>query len=183
MNQLPPGVTLIDLIPHRDDRGQFTEIFREEWRPATRCVQWNVVHSEPQVLRGLHAHLVHEDYLTVISGEALIVLKDLRRESPTFGLVSYVPLSGREPRVICIPTRVGHGFYFPVASIHVYSVTAYWNKADELGCRFDDEKLGIEWPNPEPRISDRDRDLPGYDALLRELDTRTEGLARDTGRT
>ncbi len=67
---LPEGVVLTALTPHADDRGVFTELFRECWPTAIRPIQWNVVSSKAGVLRGVHVHVRHDDYLTVASGAA-----------------------------------------------------------------------------------------------------------------
>jgi dTDP-4-dehydrorhamnose 3,5-epimerase len=50
--------------------------------------------------------------------------------------------------------------------MHVYAVDRVWDPADELGCRWDDPALGIEWRIERPvRISARDAALGSLDAL------------------
>ena len=61
---LPVGVVLQPLAPNDDDRGTFTELFRNSWSLDVQPAQWNVVRSVPTVLRGVHAHWRHADYLT-----------------------------------------------------------------------------------------------------------------------
>jgi dTDP-4-dehydrorhamnose 3,5-epimerase len=158
-SMLPSGVTVRRLTPHRDARGTFTELFRASWELTTAPVQWNVVASDKNVLRGVHAHWRHDDYLTLVAGRATIGLHDLRDDSPTGGRGAAVELLAAEPAGIVIPTGVAHGFYFHEPSIHVYAVSHYWDTADELGCRWDDPGLGIDWPCAEPRLSERDRGL------------------------
>jgi dTDP-4-dehydrorhamnose 3,5-epimerase len=156
---LPDGVALHPLIAHADDRGVFTELFRGSWELGVEPVQWNAVRSEPNVLRGVHAHRRHTDYLTLVVGSATIGLHDLRPGSPTAGLGTAVELDAREPAALVIPVGVAHGFYFPEPSLHVYAVSHEFDPADELGCRWDDHNLGIAWPCTEPQLSGRDRDL------------------------
>ncbi len=93
-DDLPAGVSLHRLQAHPDERGQFTELFRREWELEVDPVQWNIVRSEAGVLRGVHVHPRHDDYLTIVSGRAAIGLRDLRRESPTADRVAVVELSG-----------------------------------------------------------------------------------------
>ena len=81
---LPAGVELRKLTPHPDDRGVFLEMFRHSWCPDHEFIQWNCVHSRANTLRGVHVHLVHDDYLLMVAGAARIGLCDLRRQSPTF---------------------------------------------------------------------------------------------------
>lgn len=73
-------------------------------------------------------------------------------------------------RAVVIPPGVAHGFYFPVPSIHIYSVTEYWDPADELGCQWSDPELGIPWDVRNPQISPRDAALPSLEALLETLE-------------
>jgi dTDP-4-dehydrorhamnose 3,5-epimerase len=53
---LPAGVELRLLEPHADERGVFTELFRDSWDIGVTPAQWNVVRSQQNVLRGIHAH-------------------------------------------------------------------------------------------------------------------------------
>ena len=156
---LPAGAELLLLEPHADERGVFTELFRDSWDLGVAPAQWNVVRSEANVLRGVHAHWRHADYLTVVAGRAAVGLHDLRDGSPTEGQGTIVELAADEPHALVIPTGVAHGFYFLEPSLHVYAVTHEWDPADELGCRWDDPGLGIPWPSAAPLVSERDRAL------------------------
>ena len=166
---LPSGVTVRQLQPHGDERGVFTELFRSSWDVGVAPVQWNAVRSEPNVLRGIHAHARHSDYLTVPFGRAVVGLHDLRADSPTAGMPATVELSGNAPSGLSIPPGVAHGFYFLEPSLHVYAVSHEWDPDDELGCRWDDPDLGIEWPCRDPVLSERD-------ALLGQLSALAEAL-------
>jgi dTDP-4-dehydrorhamnose 3,5-epimerase len=163
--ELPTGVSLLRLTPHSDDRGVFTELFRASWEPGVAPVQWNAVRSKPNVLRGVHVHRQHTDYLTLVTGTATIGLHDLRSGSPTEGLGATVELASREPAALVIPVGVAHGFYFHEESVHVYAVSHEFDPADELGCRWDDPGLSIDWPCIEPLVSARDRELGPLDEL------------------
>lgn len=91
--KLPLGVLLSPLINHPDDRGVFTEIYRESWSENFRTIQWNLVRSDAQVLRGVHVHKKHYDYLTVVVGRVLFGLHDLRTDSPTFQDSAFVEMN------------------------------------------------------------------------------------------
>jgi dTDP-4-dehydrorhamnose 3,5-epimerase len=153
---LPDGVELLRLTPHSDGRGVFTELFRNSWGLSVAPVQWNAVRSEPNVLRGVHVHWRHSDYLTVPVGRATVGLHDLREGSPTEGLGGVVELGAAESAAVVIPPGIAHGFYFHEPSLHVYAVSHDWDPADELGCRWDDPGLGIPWPCTTPLLSERD---------------------------
>lgn len=162
---LPDGARLVPLTMHADERGVFTELFRQSWCSELVPVQWNYVTSRAGVLRGVHVHVRHSDYLIVLTGRARIGLCDLRPGSPTHLRHSAIEMGGDHLAALVIPPGVAHGFYFYEPSHHAYAVSEYWSADDELGCRFDDPGLGLEWPNPAPLVSHRDRALPPLRAL------------------
>jgi len=169
VGELPAGVVCLPLTPHRDERGAFTELFRDEWATAVRPVQWNALATEAGVLRGVHVHARHDDYLTVICGRAFVGVRDVRENTATPGAAACVELSADQPCAISLPPGVAHGFYFPEPSLHVYAVSHYWDQADELGCRWDDPALAIPWPQSKARLSPRDAALPSLANLQRAL--------------
>ncbi len=166
---LPEGVEVFELESHRDDRGVFTELFRVEWGSFVEPIQWNSVHSNAGVLRGVHVHRTHADYLTMAAGHMTLGLCDLRPGSPTHLRATTVELSTDEPKAVAIPPGVAHGFYFVEPSIHVYAVSHYWDLRDELGCRWDDPALRIPWAHKDAQISERDANLPPLANLLDQL--------------
>lgn len=169
VGSLPQGVRVRPLEPHEDDRGTFVELYRGEWEMAVEPIQWNAVHSAAGVLRGVHVHPRHDDYLTIVRGRAVVGLRDLREGSASDGAAACVELRAERPAAITIPHGVAHGFYFAEPSTHVYAVSHYWDPADELGCRWDDPELEIPWPQREARISPRDQELPSLAVLQDEL--------------
>ncbi len=168
----PVGVRVLPLKMNSDRRGGFTEIFREEWPTGVRPVQWNLVSSEAGVLRGVHVHLQHDDYLVVAQGRAAIGLRDLREGSPTEGVATAWEASGDDLAAIVIPAGVAHGFWFHTRALHVYAVTRAWDPEDELACRWDDPDLAIPWPRGSPQLSERDAAAPPLRDLLRRLKPR-----------
>lgn len=157
------GVQIVPLGAHPDERGQFVEVFRDEWPLDLRPVQWNAVRSRAGVMRGVHVHPTHHDYLTVLAGTLVLGLHDLRPESPTAGRSAMLTIDAAAPVAAVIPPGVCHGFWFPEPSVHLYGVDRYWNLADELGCRYDDPALGLAWPvDTAPLLSERDLVAPDY---------------------
>lgn len=174
---LPDGVIVTPLTPRRDDRGTLVELFRAEWPVGTTPRQWNAVTSEADVLRGLHVHAEHEDYLTLVHGRMLLGLKDARRAAATAGLAAMIELDARAPVAVTIPTGVGHAFYFPVPATLVYGLSHGWTTADELGCRWDDPDLGLDFPTRTPRLSERDRAAGSYAAMVAGYEAAAAALA------
>lgn len=164
---LPAGVTLKKLTNHVDSRGSLVEIFRDEWRCGVEPVQWNFVTSGARVLRGVHLHLIHADYLVVAQGRMDLGLVDCRNRSATKSSAIIVRM---EPTTaIVIPPGVAHGFYFPEPSIHIYSVDHTWNIEDELGCHWNDPDLQLNWSFTDPILSPRDASLPSFADLVKAI--------------
>jgi len=160
------SVKFTRFTPHADERGVFAEIYRQTWPTGIAPVQWNVVSSAANVLRGVHVHVTHADYLMCIAGEMLLLLKDVRPESPTCGQVEMHTLSEQAPAAVTIPAGVAHGFYYAKPAKHLYSVSHYWNLEDELGCRWDDPALGVDWGFKNPLLSPRDREAGSFDEMV-----------------
>ncbi len=172
---LPAGVQLRSLATHRDQRGDLTELFRAHWDTDIVPVQWNLVRSSASVLRGVHLHLKHSDYLTVVEGRMSVGLRDLRRDSPTAGAATVVELHGDEMAAVTIPPGIAHGFFFHGPAIHLYAVSEYWDVADELGCHWTDPALEIPWPMATAVVSARDAALPPLSVLLETIAPITRG--------
>ena len=160
-----PGLSVVPLTPHSDARGTFVELYRAEWDTGPAPIQWNAALSHAGVLRGVHVHRGHSDYLTVVSGTLVLGLHDLRPEDPAERASLWLTLTGTEPLGVGIPPGVCHGFWFPEPTVHVYGVSSYWDVGDELGCRFDDPDLGLTWPERAPVLSARDEAAGGYAAM------------------
>jgi dTDP-4-dehydrorhamnose 3,5-epimerase len=167
--RLPSGVSLRPLSDWSEHGGRTIELYRDDWKFEVSPVQWNLVSSRPNTLRGVHAHVAHWDYLCVIRGEMLLNLHDMRPDSSTYRLAAQQLFPGDSPINIAIPPGVAHGFYFAAATTYFYAVSHYWNPSDELGCRWDDPELGFSWPTDDPLLSPRDTSAPRYGELAREL--------------
>lgn len=154
---LPFGVRLHPLKRIEDHRGSLIEIYRDEWVTGARPCQWNATFSEANVLRGVHVHFKHDDYLVVLHGQISVGLYDARSGSPTFRGSCIVELVGGAMSALLIPSGVVHGFYCHEPSLYVYGMNSYYDPSDELGCHWADPALGIPWPCTAPRLSERDR--------------------------
>ncbi|CAN7178184.1 dTDP-4-dehydrorhamnose 3,5-epimerase family protein [Rhizobium rhizogenes] len=163
---LPAGVKLHKLTSHEDSRGSFTEIFRNSWDLGVAPVQWNIVRSEANVLRGVHVHREHADYLVVIEGEMVLILHDVRQDSATGGSTIVVRLQSSDLHMAVIPVGVAHGFYFPIPACHIYSVTHGFDGTDEFGCSWQDTQLGLAALCDAPALSVRDSTAGSYEQMI-----------------
>jgi dTDP-4-dehydrorhamnose 3,5-epimerase len=174
------GVRLRRLAPHDDSRGSLVEVFSEPWEEMLRPVHWVVFRSRPNVLRGVRVHVVHTDYLVLLSGRLQLGLSDLRDTSPTHGVSWLLDLREDAPLSVAIPPGVAHGEYFPVASTHLHGSSHLYDPRDDVRCRWDDPGLGIPWECSQPMLSEPDREC-GDLALLRE-ELRRAASPRGAGR-
>ncbi|MEM8694942.1 MAG: dTDP-4-dehydrorhamnose 3,5-epimerase family protein [Pseudomonadota bacterium] len=162
------GLKCRALTRHEDSRGDLMEVYRNEWElDDTHPVQWNVVHSRPNVLRGVHLHRRHKDSLTVLAGELLLGLQDLRPDSSTGGTAILIAIEAAEPAIVHIPIGVAHGFYFRQPTIHLYGVDVGFDGSDEFGCQWNDDAIMIPWPCADPILSDRDIAAGTYAEMIR----------------
>jgi dTDP-4-dehydrorhamnose 3,5-epimerase len=163
------GVFVVPFRSFGDPRGYFFETFRRSWIPGVReMIQGNCSFSKAGVLRGLHYHLKQADFWSVPSGLVRAALYDLRVESPTRGASQVLEVGDASPCGLYIPKGVAHGFYALKDSFMTYLVDEYYDNSDELGVRFDDPALGIDWglaSGPPPIVSERDQQNPLLSAI------------------
>lgn len=160
------GVEVRDLCPHVDERGSVMEVRRQTWGAGPEPVQWTLLHSQPGVIRGVHVHPRHADYLMAVSGRMTVGLCDLRSGSPTELRSAQFEMTAARPSALTVPAGVAHGFYFHEPTVMLLGVSHYWDTDDELGCRWDDPDLNLHWPTVSPVLSPRDQALPPMKELL-----------------
>jgi dTDP-4-dehydrorhamnose 3,5-epimerase len=170
-----PGVVLIEPVIHRDARGFFLETFHAAKYAAAGLpsvfVQDNHSASVRGTLRGLHMQLRKPQgkLVGVIEGEIWDVAVDVRPASPTFGRWTAATLSADNHHQLYVPPGFAHGLCVlsERAQVH-YKCTELYDPSDEVGIRYDDPDLGIDWPVSEPLLSDRDRRLGTLQDLVRQ---------------
>jgi dTDP-4-dehydrorhamnose 3,5-epimerase len=168
-----PGVWFRELASFADDRGSFTETFRQTWLPAgdPLVVQSNLSRSKAGVLRGMHFHRSQTDWWVFLEGTAFVALCDLRIGSPARGTVAAETLdTANGLRALSIPPGVAHGFCAQSDVALQYMVTAYHDGSDESGFAWDDPDAAIAWPVAQPILSERDRSNPSLAEALADPD-------------
>lgn len=162
---------LVEIIPSvfSDSRGWFYEFYKQESFEkngiTTRFVQENQSYSQKGVIRGLHFQ--REPYaqaklVTVISGKALDVAVDLRKNSKTFGKVFSVVLDSQKHNMLMIPEGFAHGFSALEDTIFFYKCSNVFNKPSEGGIVWNDPDLNIDWQVKNPIVSQKDAILPTF---------------------
>jgi dTDP-4-dehydrorhamnose 3,5-epimerase len=169
---------LFEILPKiwGDSRGIFFESFRKDMFLANGIdldfVQDNQSFSEKGVLRGLH--MQHEPHsqgklVRVISGKVLDVVVDIRKGSPTFGQHETFVLDAIKNNLVFVPPGFLHGFATIEDAVFSYKCTGYYNKAAEGGVRFDCKTLGINWGIENPKVSEKDLQLPDFETFITTL--------------
>ncbi|MDQ6838313.1 MAG: dTDP-4-dehydrorhamnose 3,5-epimerase [Actinomycetota bacterium] len=154
-------VFTVDPRGHGDQRGRFYETYRRSWFPLGReMVQSNRSDKAAGAVVGLHYHLHQADYWLVPTGEARVVLHDLRAGSATEGATEVLTLSAGNCRGVFIPPGVAHGFASITELTLTYLVDSYYNPEDELGVAWDDPGIGADWGITDPVLSARDQANP-----------------------
>jgi len=158
-----PGLILIEPKVVGDARGFFMETWNlrkyQEAGIDAQFVQDNISVSRRGALRGLHFQNPNPQgkLVSVLQGEVLDVVVDLRIRSTTFGQFEAVNLSSENRRQFYIPPGFAHGFAVlsETAMFH-YKCTDFYSPKDEMTLRWNDPAVGIQWPIAEPVISDKD---------------------------
>ncbi len=142
-----------------DNRGEFRELLVE--KKIKKRFIFNVISiSKKNVIRGLHYQLNKPQgkFISVLKGEILDVVVDLRKKSKTFGKQFKTILSEKNCRSIFIPEGFAHGFScFGKENIVIYSCTNYRNPSGERGILWNDKTLNINWRIKSPIISEKDK--------------------------
>ena len=153
---------------HKDKRGYFKELLREnEIRKKFPFLVMS--YSKKNVIRGLHLQQRKSQgkFVTVIKGKIYDVVIDLRKKSKTFGKKYSIILSDKNCKSIYVPEGFAHGFCaLDKDNYVVYSCTNYRDKQSEIGIKFDDKKLNINWPTKSPILSKKDRENPSLIKFL-----------------
>ncbi len=164
-----PGLALLEPKVFRDERGFFLETYSEAAFAAlgihARFVQDNHAYSvSPGVLRGLHFQLppfAQAKLVWVVRGSVLDVVVDLRRDSPSFGKHFSVELSAQNMLRLFVPRGFAHGYLTLAPDTEfLYKVDAPYAPQADAGILWSDPDLGIAWPEDEPVLSPKDRQLP-----------------------
>jgi len=160
------GPILIEPVVHRDTRGFFQEVYRQdvlaELGITDTFVQDNHSRSSRGIVRGMHFQPGMAKLVRCARGAILDVLVDLRRGSSTFGQWEGFELSDENCHQLYCPDAFAHGFCVlsEVADV-VYKTSAYWDPELEAGFAFDDPGVAIRWPTAlELVASERDRTAP-----------------------
>lgn len=158
-----PGLLLVEQDRVTDDRGYFARTFDRDlfWPIAQMSTSFNASRG---TLRGLHFQAdPYEEHKLVrcTRGAVFDVAVDLRPESPTIHRWFAAELSSENGMSLAIPPGFAHGFLTLQDDTEVlYAMDTPFASASARGVRWDDAKVGIEWPADPVVISEKDGAWP-----------------------
>jgi dTDP-4-dehydrorhamnose 3,5-epimerase len=163
-----PDLILISGQLHKDQRGYFTEIYKEsEYKKngiLESFVQDNFSYSKKNVLRGLHFQFFPKaqgKLVRVLEGTIWDVAIDVRKNSSNFKKWVAVELSEENGKALYIPAGFAHGFLTLSETAKVlYKTTAEYDSELEEGILWNDIDINITWPISNPILSKKDSLLP-----------------------
>lgn len=169
------GLQVLTPAVYSDERGFFFESYNaERFEKAGLNHQWlqdNQSFSRKGVIRGLHFQKpphAQAKLVRVLSGRILDVVVDLRSGQPTCGKVFTIELTAENKMQLLIPRGFAHGFSVLSETAEVmYKCDGIYNKASELGIKYNDPILQIDWQISESEaiVSEKDQQLPGFVGL------------------
>jgi dTDP-4-dehydrorhamnose 3,5-epimerase len=158
---------------YRDDRGFFSETYRADQFAAlglpAAFVQDNHSFSRRGVIRGLHFQWDPPmgKLMRVTRGTAFLVAADIRKGSPTLGKWFGVEVSPESHKQVWAPAGFARGFCALSEEVEVqYKCTGIYNGQAEGAIRWDDPRLGIDWPVKNAHLSEKDRNALSFEQWL-----------------
>lgn len=166
------GAYLVEIEKIGDSRGFFGRAWCEkefeEHGLNADTKQINTSFSkEKGTLRGLHwgADPFQEvKFVRCTQGRIFDVIVDLRPESPTFLEWDGYELSDENGRMLYVPEHFATGFLTLEENCGMYyHTTGFYEPSAARGLRYNEPRIGIEWPGEITSMSDVDRDRPDLD--------------------
>jgi dTDP-4-dehydrorhamnose 3,5-epimerase len=166
------GAFIIELELLSDERGFFARTFdadefrRLDLEPAV--AQCNTSYNERAgTLRGMHYQAAPDGECKLVRctrGAIYDVIVDLRPDSETYCRWFAAELSADNARQLYVPQGLAHGFQTLTDGSEVaYQMSHVHVPEQARGVRWDDPAFGIEWPEAERTISDKDRGYPDFE--------------------
>lgn len=163
------GVWIIRPEVVEDKRGFFARIVCEnEFAKHGLPNQWkqqNIAYNYKKgTLRGMHFQKGAHAEIKVVRctrGAIYDVVIDLRKDSSTYLQWIGTELTEENHAMFYIPEGFAHGYITLTDHTEIsYLVSAFYSPGAESGIRYDDPKVGIEWPVAPTIISDKDSSWP-----------------------
>ncbi len=158
-----PEVKLVYPDIFKDSRGYFLESFHAgryaEAGIEGPFLQDNISRSARGTLRGLHFQQPNAQgkLVSVIQGRIFDVAVDIRIGSANFGKWEGVELSEEDHAQLWVPEGFAHGFLaLSDETIVTYKCTSLYSPESEHTLIWNDDAIGINWPEQPTSVSPKD---------------------------
>ena len=167
------GAFVLEVEARGDERGLFARTFcRREFEAHglnPTVAQCNLNYNyKAGTLRGLHFQLPPAAEVKLVRctrGAVFDVIVDMREDSETYLHHFGIELSAENRTMLYVPELFAHGYQALQDDSEVaYQVSEFYTPGQEGGLRYNDPRLGIDWPQEVTSVSDKDSSWP----LLKE---------------
>ena len=170
-----PNVVIVKPKVFEDERGFFIETYKKgDFEKAginVEFIQENHSKSKYGVLRGLHFQrepYAQSKLVRCIKGKIIDAAVDIRQNSPTFKKYVSAELSEDNKLMLFIPKGFAHGFVVLSKEAEIiYKVDNVYAPSHESGLIWNDKKINIKWPINNPILSQKDKELPSLEELIK----------------
>lgn len=148
-------------IPDRDEDigkpGFLMEVLRDDDVLLSKFGQTTFTVAYEGTIKAFHFHEQQDDLWFVASGKAMVVLHDLREDSPTYKETQVIPAGTDDYKLIVIPVGVAHGYKVlskdPVLLFYHTTKSYSATEPDEKRIPHDDPAIGFDWNKELPAHS------------------------------
>ena len=150
------GVEVKNLKVIPDERGFLMEILRSDDPMFERFGQVYMTSCKKGIAKAWHYHKKQSDHFACLHGTALVVLYDMRKNSPTFNTVEELilrspPCNENESVLVKIPPQVVHGFTAlncdEAKILNVPTELYRFDNPDEYRISWNSRDIPYNWPS------------------------------------
>lgn len=156
------GVMLIKPDIFEDYRGQYVEIYNEEFFRSNgiqvKFIQDDISVSSKHVLRGIHGDAETWKLISCLYGKFYLVVINYDDQSEQYGRWEAFTLSERNRLQVLVPPKYGNGhLVLSDTAIFHYKQNTYYNPKGQFTILWNDPQFNIWWPIKQPILSQRDK--------------------------
>ena len=159
------GLYIVKQKKHKDNRGSLRETYKKKIINWDNLIFDYATSSRKNVIRGFHfqSKFQQAKFVTVLKGEILDYVVDLRKNSKTFGKSLSIVLSEANCKSLYIPEGFGHAYYsYSNLNIIYYKLSNYYQPKYEDGILWNDKSLKFKWPTKKPIVSKKDKNAMAF---------------------
>ena len=156
------GIAVIQPDIFYDYRGEYIETWNVENYKVFKDVtfkQDDISTSVKHTLRGLHGDFTTWKLVSCLYGSLYQVAVDMRPDSNTYLEYETFSLNDKSRQQVLIPPGFANG-HLVMSDFGIFSYkqsTLYGGASKQFTVKWDDPKVGIDWPIDKPILSSRDK--------------------------